>query len=304
MAGLSFALVRLLPKNALSRLVGALCRLPAPRALLRWAIRRFVAAYGVNTAESERPVEEYPTFTEFFTRRLKAGARSIPPGPGAISPVDGTVGLCGPLAEGRLLQAKGRAYTLAELLGGPDAEADAGAFEGGSFATIYLAPYNYHRIHAPLGGEIAGYTYVPGNLWPVNPSGLRNIDKLFCVNERLTTWVSTPRGPCAVVAVGATCVGRIRALYDDVITNESRARSARRERYDQPIAVEKGSEIAIFEMGSTVVLLFGPEIALSRELVVGLPIRLGDALEGARPVSGRVPARDGVPERGLPDQAP
>jgi phosphatidylserine decarboxylase len=304
MADSFFVLVRLLPKSALSRLVGALCRLPAPRGLIRWAIRRFVAVFGVNTAESERPVEEYPTFTEFFTRRLKAGARSIPPGPAAVSPVDGTVGLCGPLEEGRLLQAKGRSYTLAELLGGPDAEADARVFAGGSFATIYLAPYNYHRIHVPLGGEITGYTYVPGNLWPVNPGGVRNIAKLFCVNERLTTWVSTPRGPCAVVAVGATCVGRIRTLYDDVVTNASRVRTPRRIRYDQAIAVAKGSEIALFEMGSTVVLLFGPEVALSRELALGMPIRLGDSLEGARPAAGLFPARDGVPERGLPDQAP
>jgi phosphatidylserine decarboxylase len=116
--------------------------------------------------------------------------------------------------------------------------------------------------------------------------------------------VSTARGPCAVVAVGATCVGRIRALYDDVVTNASRVRAGLRKRYDQAIAVEKGSEIALFEMGSTVVLLFGPEVALSRELVAGMPIRLGDALEGARPVPGLVPAGDGVPERGLPDQAP
>ncbi|GAC1339668.1 MAG: archaetidylserine decarboxylase [Myxococcales bacterium] len=304
MADPSFALVRLLPKNALSRLVGALCRLPAPRALLRWAIRIFVAAYGVDAAESERPVEEYRTFTEFFTRRLKAGARVIPPGPRAISPVDGTVGLCGPLEGGRLLQAKGREYTLAELLGGQEAEADAGTFAGGSFATIYLAPYNYHRIHVPLGGQITGYTYVPGNLWPVNASGVRNIDKLFCVNERLTTWLSTPRGPCAVVAVGATCVGRIRALYDDVVTNVAGTRTALRKRFDPTIPVDKGGEIALFEMGSTVVLLFGPQVALSDGLVAGRPIRLGEPLEGAVAQAGRMPAPGGVPQGGLPDQAP
>jgi phosphatidylserine decarboxylase len=310
MADLSFTLLRLLPKNTLSRAVGAACRLPGPRPLLRAAIRRFVAAYGVDASEAERPVEDYPTFTEFFTRRLKPGLRPVAPGDTAVSPVDGTVGECGAIEAGgggRLLQAKGREYTLAELVGGPDAataEADARRFAGGSFVTIYLAPYNYHRIHASLGGRITGYTYMPGQLWPVNPVGVRNVERLFCVNERLTTWIDTPRGPCAVVAVGATCVGRIRALYDDVVTNAKRVRAPLRQRYEQPIPVEKGAEIALFEMGSTVVLLFGPQVKLSAGLVPGLPVRLGQPLEGELAPALVASAPRGVPESGLPDQVP
>ena len=282
MAELAYTLLRLLPKNTLSRAVGAACRIHAPKPILRAAIRRFVKQYGVDTSEADRPLDDYPTFTEFFTRRLKAGARIITPGDSMpVSPVDGTVGEVGQITLGRLLQAKGRSYPLAELLGGPQAEEDAQQFLGGAFVTIYLAPYNYHRIHTPLGGVISGYINVPGQLWPVNPVGVRNVEKLFCVNERLTTFIQSPRGACAVVAVGATCVGRIRAVYDDVVTNARRTRKDSRQIYQQPIPVEKGGELAIFEMGSTVVLLFAPGMVPSPKLVVGTPIKLGEPLEEA-----------------------
>src|SRR5882762_7049788 len=168
MAELSYTLLRLLPKNTLSRTLGALLRAPMPRAVHKQIIRRFARAYGVDASEAEQDILTYPTFAEFFTRRLKPGLRPIAPGEGVpVSPVDGTLGELGRIENGTLLQAKGKLYTVAELVGGPQAEADAAQFEGGSFVTIYLAPYNYHRIHAPLGGFIEGYTYVPGHLWPV-----------------------------------------------------------------------------------------------------------------------------------------
>ena len=283
MAELSYTLLRLLPKNTFSRAVGAACRVRAPAPVMRAAIRAFAKKYGVDASESERPIDEYPTFTEFFTRRLKPGARAIAPGALLpVSAVDGTVGELGEISLGRAYQAKGKEYTLAELIGGPDAAADAAQFAGGSFCTIYLAPYNYHRIHAPLGGEITGYVNMPGQLWPVNAVGVRNVEKLFCVNERLTTFLKTPRGPCAVVAVGATNVGRIRAVYDDVVTNARRTRKAERKLYAQPVRVEKGGELAIFEMGSTVVVLFAPGVKLLARLSPGLPIKLGEALEEER----------------------
>ena len=269
MAELSYAFLKILPRNTLSRAVGAACRFPAPRPVVRAVIRTFARKYGVDASEAERAIDEYPTFTEFFTRRLKAGARPIAPGDLVpVSPVDGTVGEVGDIVEGRLLQAKGKHYTLAELFGGPRAEEDARPFAGGSFVTVYLAPYNYHRIHAPLGGAITGYINVPGTLWPVNAVGVRNVERLFCVNERLTTFLQTPRGNCAVVAVGAMNVGRIRAVYDDVVTD-----------YDKPIPVEKGGELAIFEMGSTVVAVFAPGVKLSDEIVPGRAIKLGERLE-------------------------
>jgi len=281
MAELSYTLLRLLPKNTLSRAVGVACRASAPRSMVRAAIRAFAKKYGVDESEAERPIEEYPTFTEFFTRRLKPGARSIAPGEGLpVSPVDGTVGELGEIVDSRLYQAKGKHYTLAELIGGPEAEEDARQFVGGSFCTIYLAPYNYHRIHAPLGGAITRYVNMPGQLWPVNPIGLRNVDKLFCVNERLTTFLATARGPCGVVAVGATNVGRIRALYDDVVTNARRTRQPVRVAYQKPIPIVKGGELAVFEMGSTVVVLFAPGVKLADRLQPGARIRLGEPLEG------------------------
>jgi len=280
MAELTYNFLRLLPRNTLSRVVGAACRVSAPRPVMRAIIRTFARKYGVDPSEAERAIEDYPTFTEFFTRRLKPGARPIAPGELLpVSPVDGTVGEVGEIVEGRLLQAKGRHYTLAELLGGPRAEDDARAFAGGSFVTIYLAPYNYHRVHAPLGGRITGYTNVPGTLWPVNAAGVRNVDRLFCVNERLTSFLQTPRGACAVVAVGAMNVGRIRAVYDDVVTNARRTRAMQRKDYEKPIPVEKGGELAIFEMGSTVVAVFASGVRISDEVVPGRAIRLGERLE-------------------------
>ena len=279
MAELQYALLKLLPKNTFSRAVGAACRIRAPKPLMRAAIRTFARKYGVDAAEAERPIEEYPTFTEFFTRRLKPGARPVAPGPGAVSPVDGTVGELGDIVDSRLYQAKGKHYTLAELIGGPSAEEDARQFAGGVFCTIYLAPYNYHRIHTPLGGEITGYVNMPGQLWPVNPVGVRNVEKLFCVNERLTTFVRSERGMCAVVAVGATNVGRIRAVYDDVVTNVRRTRKPERKLYEKPIPVAKAGELALFEMGSTVVLLFPPGVKLLESWKPGMTIRLGQALE-------------------------
>lgn len=280
MAELAYTFLKLLPRNTLSRALGAACRIPAPRPVMRAVIRTFARKYGVDAAEAERAIEEYPTFTEFFTRRLKPGARPIAPGERVpVSPVDGTVGEVGEIVEGQLLQAKGKRYTLAGLFGGPRAEEDARRFAGGCFVTIYLAPCDYHRIHAPLGGFVTGYVNVPGTLWPVNPVGVRNVERLFCVNERLTTFLDTPRGPCAVVAVGAMNVGRIRAVYDDVVTNARRTREVQRKDYEKPIPIAKGAELAIFEMGSTVVAVFGPGVNIAADVVPGRAIKLGERLE-------------------------
>lgn len=280
MAELAYTFLKLLPRNTLSRALGAACRIPAPRPVMRAVIRGFARRYGVDASEAERAIEEYPTFTEFFTRRLKPGARPIAPGERVpVSPVDGTVGEVGEIVDGRLLQAKGKHYTLAGLFGGPRAEDDARPFVGGSFVTIYLAPCDYHRIHAPLGGSITGYVNVPGTLWPVNSIGVRNVEQLFCVNERLTTFLDTPRGPCAVVAVGAMNVGRIRAVYDDVVTNARRTRAVQRKEYEKPIPIAKGGELAIFEMGSTVVVVFARGGKIAAEILPGRAIRLGERLE-------------------------
>ncbi len=269
--------LRLVPKNALSRAVGSVLRVPWPKPIVRAGIAGFSKAYGVETQEAERAIEDYRTFNEFFTRRLKPGQRSIDPTPDiAVCPVDGTVGQAGPITVDTMVQAKGRHFTLGEFLVDKD---DAQDYLDGTFATLYLAPYNYHRIHTPFAGEITGYSYVPGHLWPVNAKGVEEIDKLFAVNERFITHLDTAAGKMAIVKVGATCVGRIRATYDDVVTNDGSTPEFRRVRYDKTIGVEKAGECGIFEMGSTVVMLFQKGRAtIDPAIVPGATIRLGQPL--------------------------
>ena len=287
------AALRLVPKNALSRVVGGLTRARAPRPLRVAAMRAFARRYGIDLTECG-DLDSFRTFAEFFARPLHPGLRPIAGGGDVIvSPVDGVVSQVGRVDDGRIVQAKGLDYTLEALL------ADAGLaarFRGGAFATLYLSPRDYHRIHFPLGGRITGYRYVPGRLWPVNPASVRRVPGLFTVNERLTTLLETPLGTCAIVAVGATIVGRIRAYYDPAIpvSNLPRARPIARE-YPTPITVEKGQELGAFEMGSTVILLLeGGKAVLRDDLREGTRVRVG------RPIGGR-PER---PRNGLTDQLP
>jgi phosphatidylserine decarboxylase len=274
------AALRVLPKNTLSRLVGGLTRAPAPRAVRLVAMRAFAARYGIDLDECGE-LDTFRTFGEFFARPLRPGLRPIAAGDDVlVSPVDGVVSQLGRAEGGRLVQAKGLDYSLEALLADP---ALAARFRGGAFATLYLSPRDYHRIHFPLGGRILGYRYVPGHLWPVNPASVSGVRGLFTVNERLATVLDTPLGRCAVVAVGATIVGRIRAFYDPTIpvSNLPRARPVSRD-YETPIPVEKGQELGAFEMGSTVILLLEPGRATLREgLAEGSRVRVGEALGGA-----------------------
>lgn len=245
-------LMRLLPKSALSSAVGVATRAPVPAALHRMAIRAFVKHYGVEMGDAARSVGDFRTFAEFFTRTLKDGVRPIDPGENAIvSPVDGAVSQIGYVDRGECLQAKGVRFPVEKLLG--DGEA-AKSFVGGAFATLYLSPRDYHRIHSPIDGGIEGYSYLPGQFWPVNPASVRLKAALFCLNERLTTYLRTKAGRVAVVKVGATNVARIRASYDDILTHQRNP--GREHRYPAPIPVQKGGELGVFEMGSTVILLF------------------------------------------------
>jgi len=269
--------MRLLPKAVLSSAVGAATRAPAPAGLHHAAIRAFAQRYQVDLSEAEHPVEDYPTFSEFFSRRLKAGLRPVDPDPKAVvSPVDGAVSQIGTVDGEACVQAKGISFPLGRLLTTrPEAE----GFRGGAFATLYLSPRDYHRIHAPLSGEILGYSYVPGEFWPVNRASVRLKEALFCLNERLITYLRTPAGICAVVKVGATCVSRIRASYDEVLTHQGGP--ARAKRYEKALPVNKGDELGAFEMGSTVILLFEKgrvrwDAALAPESAVQVGRRMGE----------------------------
>ena len=273
------AALRLVPKNALSRAVGAATRLPLPGAVGRGLMTAFARRYQIDLSECG-DLSGFGTFGEFFARPLRPGLRPVAPGDEVVvSPVDALVSEAGVARNGRLVQAKGIDYTAAALVGDERAGA---RFGGGRYATLYLSPRDYHRIHFPLPGRVLGWRYVPGKLWPVNPASVKNVPGLFTVNERLVTLLDSPLGLVAIVAVGATVVGRVRATFDaDVpVTNLSGAGAQSRD-YATPIPVTKGQELGAFEMGSTVILLFEPgRVDLAPALVPGARVRVGEPIGG------------------------
>jgi phosphatidylserine decarboxylase len=279
----TLSLLKRLPQGALSRAFGRMADVPIPSAMRRSVLGAFARAVGADVAEAELPLEAYPTLNRFFTRRLAAGARGWPADPSAVaSPVDGAVGQLGTVREGRLIQAKGRLYDVVHLL---EDEGAATRYEGGAFITLYLSPKDYHRIHAPVDGEIRAARHVPGALLPVNAAAVSHLPELFARNERLMCWIDGPLGRTAVVAVGAYNVGRISAAFDPAwnapagrsawVTNRRGLQSAARA-YDPPVPIRRGDEIMTFHLGSTVVLLFEPaRVELLSSIRPGDPVRLG-----------------------------
>jgi phosphatidylserine decarboxylase len=280
----ALAALRRLPQGALSRGFGAMADIPLPRRLREPVLGAFARTVGVDLSEAEHPLTEYPSLNAFFVRRLRAGLRSWPNDERiAGSPVDGVVGQIGRVRDGRLLQAKGRWYTAGELL--DDAE-QAERYRDGVFVTIYLSPRHYHRIHAPIGGEIRLARSVPGGLLPVNAPAVAHVDRLFARNERLLCYIDgAAMGRLAVVAVGAYNVGRISAAFEAgwghaktrSVTNRARARPETR-RYDPPVPIGQGDELMAFHLGSTVVMLWEPGAELVPELAVGRELKLGTPL--------------------------
>lgn len=250
------ALQYLLPKQFLSRCIYMLMRAETPW-LKRLIISNFLKGYEVNMAEAAQPdALAYRSFNDFFTRALRPGARSIATGADEIaSPVDGTMSQRGPLQGESLLQVKGRYYTLTELLAG-DPEAIE-TYREGSFCCIYLAPYNYHRIHMPLAGKLRSTVYVPGDLFSVNAATVRTVPRVFARNERVICDFDTPLGRMAVILVGALFVGSMETVHCGEINPPPRRRKAAQA---IPAGVgrefAKGEELGRFNMGSTVVLLF------------------------------------------------
>jgi len=208
-------LLRWSPKGAFSRTVGWLASRQVPRGLRSQLYGGFARAVGADLEAVDRPLEDFERFDDFFTRPLRPGARPVANGAGVIvSPVDGVVSENGVAHGGRLIQAKGLDYTVRGLLA--DA-VESEIFDGGTFATLYLAPRDYHRIHSPVRGRIVGYRHIPGAFFPVNPLAVRNVPGLFSINERLVTYVESDVGLVAVVKVAATGVGHITASYDRTI---------------------------------------------------------------------------------------
>ena len=285
-------LVTALPQSFLSRGVGLLADLPLPPLLRTLVLRSFVAWTGADPGEAERPLGEYPSVGAFFVRRLRPGVRSWPDDRDVpASPVDGIVGELGALDGLTALQAKGRPYSVAQLLGTPE---DGSRFDGGAFLTLYLSPRHYHRIHAPVSGRVTKAHYLPGRLLPVNAPAVAGLPELFPGNERLVCFLDSGLGQVAVVAVGALNVGRISAAFDPEwnrgkgshpsVSNRGRARKEEVRRYSPPGRVTRGDELMAFHLGSTVVLLFEPgRITWEAPLAPGVEIRLGAPLGSGRP---------------------
>lgn len=277
----TLALLRRLPQGALSRTFGRIADVQLPASLRSMVLGGFARAVGIDVAEAALPLTEYASLNQFFVRRLRPGVRTWPADPRAAgSPVDGVIGRCGRVQDGTLMQAKGRTYSAAALLGSAD---EAARYAGGSFLTLYLSPRHYHRIHAPCAGAISAARHVPGALFPVNAPAVMHVDALFPRNERLLCTITGELGHVAVVAVGAYNVGRISAAFDRAwgdraagwVTNRSAARAIEERRYEPPLAIARGAELMAFHLGSTVVLLFEPHVGLDASLTPGAEIRLG-----------------------------
>lgn len=259
----------LVPKNHTARAIGRGARVRLPRAAHRLLLRWFVWQYGVNLSESVGEIDDFESLAHFFVRPLKEGMRPVDPSPGIlVSPVDGKAHTFGPIVDGMFEQAPGKLCPVSALVG----EESASHFEGGSYAVLYLAPPDYHRVHSPLQSTITALDYKPGQLWPVFPSATRKVDKLFARNERLVFDLQTEAGRCALVMVGAFGVGRIGNIIDESLTNT--CTPGGRTEVSPLREVDRGEEIGRFELGSTVILLFEPG-AVCWTMKAGEKLKLG-----------------------------
>lgn len=266
----------LLPKQALTQLAGALARAQAG-GLTHAAIRWFVGRYGVNMAEAANPdVASYASFNEFFTRPLAPGARPLAAAD-FVCPVDGAISQFGPITGDQVFQAKGHSYSTRALVGG-DAKL-AAAFQDGAFATLYLSPRDYHRIHMPCAGRLTRMIHVPGALFSVNPTTARGVPGLFARNERVVCVFDTAFGLFVLVLVGATIVGSMATTWHGVV-NPPRPGQLREWHYTEaPVVLQQGAEMGRFLLGSTVVMLWPRNtVQFNAAWEPARPIRMGEAM--------------------------
>lgn len=282
----------LLPKQALTTLAGKFASAQLG-GLTTSVIRRFVARYNVNMAEAANPdITSYASFNDFFTRALKPGARPLAAAD-LICPVDGAISQFGPIAKDQIFQAKGHTYSTTALVGG-DAEA-AARFDNGHFATLYLSPRDYHRIHMPCAGELTRMVHVPGDLFSVNPTTARGVPGLFARNERVVCFFESAQGPFVLVLVGATIVGSMATVWHGVV-NPPRPGHVREWTYsEKEVNLAKGDELGRFLLGSTVVMLFPASQGLSFNSAwrneergqAGSGVRLGEAMANSTGLSAQ-----------------
>lgn len=274
------------PGAAYSAFVGSIASRALPAPLRGLAYRAFARAVGANLDETELPLGEYASLGDFFARKLREGARTVDGSAGAIiSPCDGVLAARGEAVDGALVQAKGRSYRLDELLANDDL---AHRLTGGAYATIYLSPKDYHRVHTPVDAQIVSYDYVPGTLWPVNRWATNRRNGLLARNERVVIRLNAGAlGDVALVMVGAAGVGNIRLAHAPDSATFRGLRERRRIELSG-ITVKKGDELGAFRLGSTVVMVFAPGKATLRG-EVGRPVRFGEQV-GSATGSARGPA--------------
>ena len=273
---LTSSLQHLLPQHTLSRLIHRLARVRW-RPLRLFIIRTFIRAFGVDMSEAlDSRADAYGHFNAFFTRRLKPSARPLAAGTGVIcSPADGRISALGDIRDGQLLQAKGRRYTVSELLGHDPAAA---TFADGSFCTIYLSPRDYHRVHMPVDGTLTRMIHVPGRLFSVSPATTRAMPRLFARNERVAC-LFDGQPSAALVMVGAMLVGSIETVWAGEVTPPAGRRIQTWNYENGSTRLPRGGEMGRFNMGSTVILLFpAPGVAWDAGLYPDTPVRMGQGL--------------------------
>jgi phosphatidylserine decarboxylase len=272
----------LLPQHTLSRLMSRLTH--SEQVIWKnFFIRRIIRHYGVDMNEALEPdIEAYKSFNHFFTRALKAGIRPLTGAAGAIAcPADGAVSQAGAITGGTIFQAKGKHFTAVDLLGG--SEERAAPFQDGVFTTIYLSPKDYHRLHMPLTGTLREMVHIPGRLFSVNTATANVVPGLFARNERVAAIFDTEAGPMALVLVGAIFVSSVETVWHGVVTPPTVSK-VQTWRYDQGAPVlQIGEEMGRFNMGSTIIVLFGKDRATWREgLTAGAPVKLGERIGSMR----------------------
>lgn len=269
-----------LPHHFISRIVFKLTRIKSD--LKNPVIRWFIKTFNVDMQDSiEQDITRFENFNAFFTRALKDGARTIDKAQHSIcSPVDGAVSQSGPIKNGRIFQAKGHHYSLNELLGNNSELCT--PFENGQFVTIYLSPRDYHRIHMPVAATLRAQVHVPGRLFSVAPHTVNTVPRIFARNERVATFYDTEFGPCAMVLVGAINVAAIETVWHGLITPPAgKQMSEILYNNEQSKSLEKGAEMGRFNMGSTVILLFGEQINWNDDLKNGKTLRMGEKIGAA-----------------------
>lgn len=246
-----------LPKNDLSHAVGRVVHKPLPGILGRKSVEWFARYYNINLDEAEHAIGVYPSIGALFTRKLKAGVRPV--GTGVVHPADAVITEAGEIKDMTLIQAKGKSYSVAGLLGGGPYVDN---FAGGQYATYYLCPTDYHRVHSPVEGKIIWRNHIPGALWPVNDWSTNAIPNLFNVNERIAVVIETEKGLVALVMVAATNVGNMTMSFDSEVQTKVRKgdRKPSPKNFEPGLTVHRGDEVGIFHMGSTVVMLYAPGV--------------------------------------------